>query len=342
MPPSTEYRMDPPSVNAPSISFRRFEISIWVFSSIAALFVASRFIIRIYTKGQLMVNDYFLILALPALFVAAGLLQTVLHDLYDEQAAGIWMDPNESPQPKILAPRLTASMEMLWLTIYCVKFCFLAQFKFHKPPYAYISPYFTRYYWVAIGTCGAAFLFTLIQPIVLCSNAEHCRYFQSTNTGAWETTITAVDIATDLLVISIPILLIYMANFTKSYTIINATFKGLSMFAIAIAATRLALQYSTDLHRIKYISLLFWLFVEAAVALIMASISSYRTVVLDRLAEWERRREGNPSQKKTHGFWPSTRDPHPKFHLRPTDLASDDRSDCVGFTPSPSHAKWIS
>ncbi|KAF2793285.1 hypothetical protein K505DRAFT_244729 [Melanomma pulvis-pyrius CBS 109.77] len=191
---------------------------------------------------------------------------------------------------------------MLWIVIYCVKFCFLAQFKFHKPPYAYVSIYLTRYYWVSIGICTAGLLFTLIQPIVLCSNSTKCRYFQPSSTMGWEISVTVIDIITDLLVIMIPILLIHMANFTRSHTIINASFKSLSIFSISIALTRLVLQYNVKDHRIKYVSMTFWLAVEAAVALVMASISSYRTVVLDRLADWRLRRGMKVMQHNEHKF----------------------------------------
>jgi hypothetical protein len=103
---------------------------------------------------------------------------------------------------------------MLWISIFSVKFCFLAQFKFHKPPYAYVSPHLTRYYWVVISFCTIGCLYALVQPIVLCSGAgKHnahlnrclitrageCHYFTSSNTLRWEVSLTVVDIVTDVL-----------------------------------------------------------------------------------------------------------------------------------------------
>lgn len=117
-----------------------------------------------------MVNDYFLVVAVPALFVGAGLLQSTLNSLYLHETSTSHADQETTIQSASAGPRLTAVIEMLWIVIYCVKFCFLAQFKFHKPPYAYVSIYLTRYYWVSIGICTAGLLFTLVQPIILCSH----------------------------------------------------------------------------------------------------------------------------------------------------------------------------
>jgi hypothetical protein len=163
-----------------------------------------------------MVNDYLLVSALPVLYIGAGLLQSSLSALYLYESSVLPIDRAQMTQPTRVVYRLTASIEMLWFVIYCVKFCFLAQFKFHKPPYAYISIYLTRYYWTSIGICSAALVFTMIQPIILCPNTceirsnafvyrrvltftAKCRYFQSSSTVAWETSVTVIDIVTDLL-----------------------------------------------------------------------------------------------------------------------------------------------
>jgi hypothetical protein len=109
-----------------------------------------------------MVNDYLLVVALPALYIGAGLLQSSLSVLYLYEGSVLPIDQAQMAQPTRAVSRLKASIEMLWLVVYCVKFCFLAQFKFHKPPYAYVSVYLTRYYWASIGICSAALVFTLI------------------------------------------------------------------------------------------------------------------------------------------------------------------------------------
>jgi hypothetical protein len=140
------------------------QIAIWVLSGTSLLFLASRFAIRIATKGRLMVNDYFLVIALPALWVAAGLLHTTIEYLL----AGL---PSSSENAPSIAPRLTIAIDMLWVAIYSVKLCFLAQFKFHKPPYAYVSVHLTRYYWFCIAFTGLSFAVSIAEPIIVCPSA---------------------------------------------------------------------------------------------------------------------------------------------------------------------------
>ncbi|KAF1967690.1 hypothetical protein BU23DRAFT_482844 [Bimuria novae-zelandiae CBS 107.79] len=184
-------------------------------------------------------------------------------------------------------------MELIWVAIYCVKFCYLAQFKFYKPPYAYVNATLTAYYWVAVGCCSVGFVFTIIQPIVLCRMPDKCAYTDGSNTRPWEFAITAIDIVTDVIVVSIPALLIQMTHIVRVETVANFVFKSLSICNIVVAATRLALQYNTKDHRndrIQYVSVAFLLVVEATVAIVMAAISGYRIVFLRRLAEWRQRK----------------------------------------------------
>jgi hypothetical protein len=74
-----------------------------------------------------------------------------------------------------------------------------------------------------------------------------------------------------------------MTTSSLAHVAISTSFKSLSIFAIGSAACRLASQYSTEARprRIAYGLLTLWLAIEAAVAVIAASVSSYRVLVLD-------------------------------------------------------------
>ena len=114
-----------------------------------------------------MANDYFLLAAIPFLLAGFALLQSSNQLLYDTENA---FENMPISQPAAATRRLVAAVELLWITTYCVKFCYLAQFKFYKPPYAYVDPLLTKYYWTVIGLCCAGLVFTIIQPIVLCKS----------------------------------------------------------------------------------------------------------------------------------------------------------------------------
>ncbi|KAF2749724.1 hypothetical protein M011DRAFT_475069 [Sporormia fimetaria CBS 119925] len=271
--------------SSPLVEKGSFEAVIWTGCAAATILFLSRVAVRMSSKGRLILNDYFLVLALPALYAGAGLLQTTLVELYlDEAITTASKSAEIAPSPGTTS-RFTASMALLWISIFSVKFCFLAQFKFHKPPYAYISVRLTRYYWFCVGFCTLAFGFALAQPIILCPSSARCQYFGFPKNFPMEIALTTIDILTGCLVTSVPILLVHMANFKRLHTVINASFKGLHIFAVIVAVTRLALQYDKTTHGIRYTTIAFLLAVEATVALIMASVSSYRVLVLDYLSK---------------------------------------------------------
>jgi hypothetical protein len=90
-------------------------------------------------------------------------------------------------------------------------------------------------------------------------------------------------------VLNIHIAVLRMANLTMSQAIINMTFKSLLASTITFALTRLVCQRDTKYNCISYLQLTLWLIVEAAVALIAASIASYRVAVLEYLKLYKAR-----------------------------------------------------
>lgn len=113
-------------------------------------------------------NDYFLVAAVPFLLAGVSILQSVLPQLYNLERT-LTDDINiESSARAHFSRGLGAAIELMWITIYCVKFCYFAQFKFYKPPYAYVDQALTIYYWIAVGISSAGFLFAIVQPIILC------------------------------------------------------------------------------------------------------------------------------------------------------------------------------
>lgn len=99
-------------------------------------------------------------------------------------------------------------------------------------------------------------------------------------------------------VISIPVVLIRMANFTLLRAALNAGFKSLSVFVIAVAVTRLAFLCDRRSQN-DHTAIILWLMVEANVAIVAASVSSYRVVVLDYLC----RRQVQQESVAREGAW---------------------------------------
>jgi hypothetical protein len=122
--------------------------------------------VRMWKKGRLRKSDYFLILALPCLFTGAGLLHSSLNVLY-----ALDVRSPHVTNPGVSSSRLTAAIELSWITIYLTKASLLTQLSFNKPPYAYVAIHLTRYYWAVVSVCSAAFVFTMVVPTITCPHS---------------------------------------------------------------------------------------------------------------------------------------------------------------------------
>ena len=106
-------------------------------------------------------------------------MQSSLSDLYSyyqhQQQDQISQGAN---RPQQLSATSLAVLEMLWSAIFSVKFAYLANFKFHKPPYKYVSGNLTRYYWFVAFFCALDFIFTLIAQavVVLCAGGSSGKF----------------------------------------------------------------------------------------------------------------------------------------------------------------------
>jgi hypothetical protein len=89
-----------------------------------------------------------------------------------------------------------------------------------------------------------------------------------------------------------------MANFTLLRAALNAGFKSLSVFVVAVAVTRLAFLCGRRSQNDQTVTIL-WLIVEANVAIVAASVSSYRVVVLDYMC----RRQVQQESVAREGAW---------------------------------------
>ena len=147
------------------------QVLIWTLCGLSTIFLVTRLLIRLSSKEPLKKSDYLLLLALPSLFCGSALLWSTLDALYDLSDTGSKADQSRA-RGATATSRLTASIELLWIAIYCVKASFLLQFKFHKPPFSLVSANLTRHYWATSGTCIASFLCTLAVPPILCSSSR--------------------------------------------------------------------------------------------------------------------------------------------------------------------------
>jgi hypothetical protein len=51
-------------------------VTTWTLCTLSVIFLPSRFVVRFWKKGRLVLSEYFLIVALLSLFVGTGILQS--------------------------------------------------------------------------------------------------------------------------------------------------------------------------------------------------------------------------------------------------------------------------
>jgi hypothetical protein len=152
---------------SPNKTADRVQIAVWTLCGLSTLFTASCFCVRMWRKGRLRKSDYFLMVSLPCLLAGVALLHSCIDTIYMLEfvhGAGEAILTRDTGT----AARLTAAIELLWLSIYSVKASSLAQFRFHKPLFAYVSIHLTRLFWVVVALCCLGLLFTSAVPIALC------------------------------------------------------------------------------------------------------------------------------------------------------------------------------
>jgi hypothetical protein len=93
--------------------------------------------------------------------------------------------------------------------------------------------------------------------------------------------ITVIDIIGDLMIISIPLLVLSMTSLGPQQKAVMGSFLCLSSLMIVMAGIRLAEYHAGSRTAIDLVWALFWQFMEGAVAALMASLTVYRAIFVD-------------------------------------------------------------
>lgn len=133
--------------------------------------VIARVIIRVHTRCQLRLDDYFILFGLSCLCAATAILLSIVRELFLAEALGI------DPTIKLTTGDIQSIADMIvmqlsfrslaWTTIVCVKFSFLALFRLliRRLPGGIII-----YYWVVVVCTSLAWLFLVSVDWLTCRN----------------------------------------------------------------------------------------------------------------------------------------------------------------------------
>ncbi|KAF2262427.1 hypothetical protein CC78DRAFT_316935 [Lojkania enalia] len=271
------------------ISLPNFEKTIAVFTALALACFIARLSIRLIYLRRLDIDDLFLILATACFCAATAVLYQncflfFLNSAIFQSQELIFtraFPPYITKLYNSTRPRNTFAA-LNWTAIYAVKFCF---FTFFKPLIRHLCG-LTRFYWISVT-------FTLLAWIVsVYEGFSFNRYTQQTisfdmasqkwyqQALAFGISLTIANIVSDIMLVSIPILLLRnsMMRPTTKWSI--ASFLCLSIFMVLCSIVRIAGWIPMDSHIPDLIWRFFWQQIEACIAITTASITVFRTIFI--------------------------------------------------------------
>ncbi|KAI1165532.1 hypothetical protein F5B18DRAFT_609990 [Nemania serpens] len=295
-------------MSSAQIHMHAFEVALGVLTGFALLCFVARISIRLKYQKQLRLDDAFLIIAAASLIAATGILYHICYFLYLHSAA--LLDPEVIPYVIVdftqlldLQKKVYPFLALSWTTTYAIKGCFLA---FMRPLVWHISRGVNWYYWFIVGFCIISWAFVVAEPFIICPyfGVEAAQCFNSTvnnaKTVGLTALITVLDILSDLMVVSIPIIVLRNSLLSRSTKFGVAIFLCLSIFMAIVAIVRISGFYYKGLE--DDIWEFFWQQTEGAVAVMMASITAFRTLFIKQQSKGKADAAGDPEPSRFRRF----------------------------------------
>ena len=189
---------------------------------------------------------------------------------------------------------------LIWATIFLVKFSYLAFFRSlidrqHR----------MLIYWrVASIVTFLAGVFDISSPFIGCAqfgnDSIQCsnKYYMKRLLAVEGATI-ALDIITDLMILSLPVYLLYKVRIKPKQKIGVGSFLCLSIFMIIIAIIRISRVHAADFE----IWACFWQQLEGCVAVLMVSLTAFRTLFVSKHSSSSDQRKPKLSDTYRRRLW---------------------------------------
>ncbi|GKZ57625.1 hypothetical protein CBS63078_6367 [Aspergillus niger] len=254
---------------------------LWTFTCTSFLFVLFRVVVRYGSFKRLYLDDFFVLLAWAIMLTTAIIWQIEGQVLYEMYAISEGKQPYT---PDILPKfgkfmRFVAPLTILFYSgLWCVKFSFLAFFyrlgskvKSHRI-WWYVVLFCTVAVWMASVAdidyrCSFGGLeYTMTQ----CSNLYHVHF---ENRTFWAN--CAGDVVTDLMILSIPVLILWKTRITFTKKLILLSVFSVTIIVMAIAIIRVVVNTSLD-EPVDISWLYLWSFIEMGTAIIISCVASFR------------------------------------------------------------------
>ncbi|KAJ5549202.1 hypothetical protein N7513_006436 [Penicillium frequentans] len=278
--------MDAAALEASGINLNLTSI---VFALACASFIA-RISLRLITRRRLYLDDGLLFFAFACLCGASGIMFKRLRVVYLEFAVLSGLESAYSlayeDMGNLVAQNTweVAWLVLCWTAIFAVKWCYFA---FFYPLLRNMSTRFTWYYRVGIFLSVACWITICVaEQLITCpylgaEAGEKC--FPTLPASHTSLMVTfwfwpVLDVMVDVIIVSIPILLLRRVQLDAMTKIGIGCFVCLSVFMSACAITRAAGTYYHG--SLDYPWQNFWLHIEACIAVLMGSITAYRSTLI--------------------------------------------------------------
>ncbi|KAI4114115.1 MAG: hypothetical protein LQ345_005051 [Seirophora villosa] len=250
----------------------------------ALIAYAARTCIRTLVVKQFLVEDALLLLAVVCLCGTTGLAFSNMHSLYNTLAV-ILHGPdltqlvdtlNQIPE---ISKRNNAAATLWWSVIYPVKLAFLFFFRrlIVRLPRLYI------WWWVALPLTVLAWAGALVADWLTCPYTTIDRVLSCSGSAADARVVrdtaatTAVDVVTDIVVLSFPVVLLWEVRVDLRQKFALGISLCLSIVMIAVAIVRISTFRLTN-GEVDIVWLAFWQQQESSIAVIVVSVSAFRSL----------------------------------------------------------------
>ncbi|CAH0031808.1 unnamed protein product [Clonostachys rhizophaga] len=263
-----------------------FRVSVGVLVGISVCSALARAAIRLRMRQGLWLDDYLLFFAALLLIATAGFMYYICDEIYlatvvRADSTLIFQLPADELTHMIdhAVQENAATLILAWTATFFVKFSFLAFFKMLIRQVAGIK----KYYWGIVIFTIFTWLFLICEPFILCPHfgikSLTC-FDQSQNLLYVSMTglITGLDVLTDVLIVTIPIFILRRVKMRLMQKIALGTFLCLSLMMAIMAIIRVS--GITGVAGVDIPWTFFWQFTEASVAVLMGSLTAFRTLLV--------------------------------------------------------------
>ncbi|MCJ1472331.1 hypothetical protein MMC13_000978 [Lambiella insularis] len=257
--------------------------SLTTFLVLAVLSALARTTLRLRQNHTLYTDDYFLLYAVVALCVCAGVAFSIKDLIYLQIYVGLgWEKPAPDFFQQMLEfeKRIQVASALTWSALYAVKLSFLFFFRNLIRRVRALEVW----WWVVLACVIVGGAASIPLSFIICSNfseayMQFCPIeYQLSHEKIYLDTTTALDIFTDLLVLSIPIALLWKVKISLRRKLALGSMLCLSAFMIIIAIIRTASAPLPVNQVIDTSFLIFFSGLEAATAIIMVSLTAFRSI----------------------------------------------------------------